>query len=233
MCPKPKKGVPPHESVHRTGRSWQANSVRGCGCVSGVSDSCRRDCWFCCLDFASTIRRDCLGPSWPLAWASRNRSHGANPNRWSAEALLQSRRGGRALLPHSKGKTPDRITGWADQPRNPLVLSNSHLPGPGGGCDGDVPVAPFAVLKPCCRTPKEYLPFRRGWEEAGAYSERGPRRPAGQHSGATRPCYYRPSFLFRCSAHPEAQPPHHPCHSNAAAPIALPASQKLLAARAC
>jgi len=66
--------------------------------------------------------------------------------------------------------------------------------------------------------PLEYLPFCRGWEEAGAYSKRGPRRPAGQHSGATRPCCYRPSFLFRCSTHPEAQGPQQPSHANTAAP---------------
>ena len=28
MCPQSKKGVPPHDTVHRTGRSWQANEVR-------------------------------------------------------------------------------------------------------------------------------------------------------------------------------------------------------------
>ena len=95
-----------------------------------------------------------------------------------------------------------------------------------GDVMGDVPVAPFGVLKPYWRTPKEYLPFCRGWEEARAYSKRGPRRPAGQHSGATRSCHYRPSFLFGCSTHREAQPPHQPCHSNTAAPIAFPAIPK-------
>jgi len=43
--------------------------------------------------------------------------------------LLQSRRCGGALLPHSKEKTPDKMTGWGDEPRESPVLSNSHAPG--------------------------------------------------------------------------------------------------------
>ena len=181
----------------------------GCGCVSEVSDCRHGDCWFSCLDFASTIRRDCLGHNWPLASASRSPSHEANSNLWSAEALLQ----GGSAAPAPQDNT---MSGRAEKLSCPFQLP---CPGLGGRCDGRRTCGPLwsaEALLPHGEGVSALLPGMGGGR---SLLQKGAPAPARQHSGATRPRYYRPSFLFRCSTHFEAQPPDQRSHSNAAAPI--------------
>jgi len=73
-----------------------------------------------------------------------------------------------------------------------------------------------AVLKRCRRTPKEYLPFYRGSEEAGAYCKRRPRHPAHATRGLHSSSAARPTLKPNPRTNPPTQIQPHPCAGGAA-----------------